>query len=470
MKRGEKMKKKLLFTLTLFACVFLVITSKHASAIDDHDFRPDFGRDMDAAELFGERKAKEFQERLTPREQELFEEGIEYNLGGIKHIHTRLDYFITLPDEEMEDLEAWDSLFRDKGEQSTGQQFIYLYLTPNHLGYENGQWDNGLEISIDALKDLADNFQYMNHSGYIIGDLVSNNIDFDNDERLIVRLRTPVGTRQIFTGDSGVLLERDQAIQVSNWRIITEKGRQVMLFEADLVPKERFLSNIEIEKQRLNTQLKELLKDTNGGIEVNIEDPIRLNLATVRSQASIHDFREMISEMGEVVPSVILKDLFQKHSLHLELYDRRMLNDDTIAGLFENKDVRISIFDPRGFKIYTSKNRTMIHEIGHAVDYLILSTGAIRLSETARFRNLFQLESKNLTSETSDIVDGRPYGTHSPKEYFAEVFSAIYTSDVRLRELMRAQVPNTYQFIEDQINNYIRYGDVFLKINTIDVE
>jgi len=74
---------------------------------------------------------------------------------------------------------------------------------------------------------------------------------------------------------------------------------------------------------------------------------------------------------------------------------------------------------------------------------------------------LFDLESGNLTDATSNWAFDEErqeyyiYGTASPGEYFAEVFSAMYSANEELKSLIWEQVPETCEVIKGLIDHYI---------------
>ena len=82
-----------------------------------------------------------------------------------------------------------------------------------------------------------------------------------------------------------------------------------------------------------------------------------------------------------------------------------------------------------------SIQQSMIHEIGHSVDYLL---GEV--SETEEFKNIYYDELKVMASA---------YYRGSEKEYFAEAFSYYYNFPEK-RNLM----PLTFEFIDDLVSEY----------------
>ena len=82
-----------------------------------------------------------------------------------------------------------------------------------------------------------------------------------------------------------------------------------------------------------------------------------------------------------------------------------------------------------------SIQQSMIHEIGHSVDYLL---GEV--SESEEFKNIYYDELKVMASA---------YYRGSEKEYFAEAFSYYYNFPEK-RNLM----PLTFEFIDDLVSEY----------------
>lgn len=433
--------------------------------LDRNEVPRHFERDKDAAISFGEERARAFEAQLELWEKHILQDVRKDNFAEARITNMDLDLFsgdalATKIDEEV--LKDRDLLFNREG-RSTNEQIVHLYFRPSQLNLSN--WDEDhVRISRARFQELANNYQYMIHKGFLIADLVSNNIYVRGGERLIVRLRVPIGTGMVYVGGSTVLLKRNQGIEFFDWRITTEEGREVMLFDASLVPTERVIRRVRIGEESLNTQLSNALAKANNGKEINRKTKlVETDFSSLRAHAAFVEAKEGIDYLINQLPSVILRDIFtKKHSkqtgqLTLNFHDTifEVDKDGKVVegnGFTDHLYNRIHLFPTR----VEGDLRTVLHEMAHAIDVNLLSVSLDKqFSLLNNFNKLFGEESQNLTEETSYLVGGIPYGATNSIEFFAEVFSAMYSSNATLRDLIWKQVPRTCQYIKDSIEKYI---------------
>lgn len=105
------------------------------------------------------------------------------------------------------------------------------------------------------------------------------------------------------------------------------------------------------------------------------------------------------------------------------------------AGITNFKDHTIRVRDyDRGIWL------SVIHEVGHAVDF---EPGIGMISNQSEFREIFEIEKETFVSSRS-IGDGNEY--RNSTEYFAEAFSEYFVN----RESLYVCAPLTYDFIENR--------------------
>ncbi|MGH1324053.1 anthrax toxin lethal factor-related metalloendopeptidase [Bacillus pretiosus] len=83
--------------------------------------------------------------------------------------------------------------------------------------------------------------------------------------------------------------------------------------------------------------------------------------------------------------------------------------------------------------------QTLIHEFGHAVDYLILND----LSHTREFKNLYEREKNNIHIEN--------YMKQDSVEFFASTFSYMFSPNTQYRERIANEAPETVQYIKNKL-------------------
>ncbi|MCU5087026.1 hypothetical protein OCA23_27505 [Bacillus cereus] len=88
---------------------------------------------------------------------------------------------------------------------------------------------------------------------------------------------------------------------------------------------------------------------------------------------------------------------------------------------------------------------TILHEFGHAVDYLLPVIGKISTHKT--FDKVYYLE--------KDKTSLRDYLKSNPTEFFAEVFAYLYAPDLTLREQIKEEAPETCKIILDAVEKGI---------------
>ena len=86
----------------------------------------------------------------------------------------------------------------------------------------------------------------------------------------------------------------------------------------------------------------------------------------------------------------------------------------------------------------------LVHEIGHAFDYLNFSTTNKILSQQDEFMAIYN------SSEKDTLFDYNDYFTRSEKEYFAESFSLYYINPTYLKN----KAPNTYKYLKNTLSQY----------------
>ena len=226
---GDKMRRKLLVYLTSLILVITFVAPLQTQAVID---RPDFDRDHEVAKEFGDNRAIELIDRLNKDEREILENKIKDN-EMFESINTDLRLYQAQHHTVDQSARNIDSLFQ-KAEKTPAMRFVYLYKDAEQLGmFENKDIINDTSINMANFGTLRESLEYGIHSDFIAGDLVRNNIR--SDQNIVLKLKVPADTRILYTGESQVVLERNQGIKITNWRLAAEGGRQVILADAEIV-------------------------------------------------------------------------------------------------------------------------------------------------------------------------------------------------------------------------------------------
>ncbi|MGH1324054.1 hypothetical protein [Bacillus pretiosus] len=103
---------------------------------------------------------------------------------------------------------------------------------------------------------------------------------------MLLNLKLPKDTRIGYLDNNGhILLQRDQGIEVTGQRIVTENGREVIEIEAELVNAELVnLRKVEGQINYKENQMNEIFKKAiERSVKNNIESPIKINPSLLRN-------------------------------------------------------------------------------------------------------------------------------------------------------------------------------------------
>ncbi len=270
------------------------------------------------------------------------------------------------------------------------------------------------------------------------------------------------------------MLQRDQGIEVTGQRIITENGREVIEIEAELVNLRKVEGQINYKENQMNEIFKKAIERS---VKNNIESPIKINPSLLRNTlVKVHtkslntsfamDRAEILLQtLAQNVPSDLLIKTLERMNSNPAIYitdsnwntaeDILKLERAGKASTFAYYDSiekhLILNLDSHKYELDTLKNlelfksapeteiQTLIHEFGHAVDYLILND----LSHTREFKNLYEREKNNIHIEN--------YMKQDSVEFFASTFSYMFSPNTQYRERIANEAPETVQYIKNKL-------------------
>ncbi|MGL9894911.1 hypothetical protein [Enterococcus sp. DIV0806c] len=463
--------KKIFRIFFVFAVFFICTTGVGTNKFyANENFRPDYKKDEQAAKEYGEKKADEFKGRLTNIEKGRLIDITRANNENLKELNKRFDTGDEIGKvEDLEDylemVEDLKTLFDKKTDKTTATQYVYSFLSPENLGFSvNDYFDNRTGIDQEKFEEFRNSFQYFHVKGYTIGDLYQRNPN--NDERIIMKLKIPRGTEMMYLGGSEVLLNKDTGVLVNRFSLVNE-GRQYIKIEAEIIPKAEITKLLQENEKNLNSQLKNELGINEDHIHIEAES-YRTNLVVERAKNSINYYLTTF-------PKQLLKEIFTKKFdiqpsfLQLNYVDKSILakEKEDEAGHYDpfKNEMTVDLSAEQFMEEYEYEKsfyKTVAHELGHAIDCLLLGSEELQWSENnEEFENLFLEESENLTNETTKLIYDEEtnsevlYGTTDPGEYFAEVFAAMHSKEERIRKLIWEQVPNTCKYIKEKLNPYM---------------
>ncbi|MCU5573074.1 hypothetical protein OCA42_24840, partial [Bacillus cereus] len=410
----------------------------------------DFEKNKEEAKKWAEERYSDWQERLLTRLEK--EEIIDFvnNKEDAQQLNKYLeDTRGNLPEtsEYRENIERLDKgLKRVKTEQT---MFVYQRVSEQYFGYEVGSFRED-SIKIDQIKfdefkeKFIQNQSVLKENGYMEASLSGVSPNLAKEPCIYMRLKVPKGTHGGYTGNlqgtegetHDFLLDRGYGIQFTDAKIITEKGKQYIKIEAELLTKENLDHKVEEYSRELNNNLSE------SDIITIVEHPL-VNLK-FNGRYPVENFEKSksIIEAMQRIPTEFLdllnlraKDLSEE--ANIQIIDDYINGDTTLEGLHLGTGSHTTYISLR-----VAKNPafTALHEIGHALDDMIFDVISIKEDIT----RLFKEESINFEEDW--------YGRENQIEYFAECFALYYYPHQIVNDELKRRAPQTYEFISNLEN------------------
>lgn len=464
--------KKFILVTTLFFIFNILFSNEIAKS---HTRLLDFGRDEERAVEHADERRIEFEDNLPHDLRELFEDSFigndHSNLIWTNKMLEKIrledvnnaspsDHLITL-----ENVILFDMFFQ-YAVVTEEPKFIYINIKPEQLGYENNNsWDhidNPNFISDSHYEQLKSYFTSTYYNGYIIGDLVSSNTDTVDGDRLCLKLLVPSGTKIIPTIDTTIILERNVALSNNNFFITIENGRQIITADSNLLDRPQMDSIVSFNTQLLNDTLREHLELP------SMRNIITFNVQNLITSSTINRANQIIDNYTQNLPKEILIDIYNapvvnERYFNIIFTDEIIDDNENVPGLYDPEINTLflvpshrSLMDAPEEGVLTANTylQASMHEIGHALDFLVLGNSIYFWSEEdVRFGELFEQDRYKFDDSTSFIIDGQGtyYGSTDISEFFCEVFAAMYSHEEQIRINIWNQMPETCQYIADVI-------------------
>ena len=252
-------------------------------------------------------------------------------------------------------------------------------------------------------------------------------------------LRLPEELSVVYGGDRK---GREKVLWKSNYRNITQAGNYEIkgIFESDIpceleavcllevidreeLIKRIFVQNLYLEEGAVQETVSKVIALPNSILEALLQAEITISYV----EGNITDIPEFES--------------LKKHE------DERL----KVFGAFRYPHIVVDYEADKYVRFTELDNLATIvlHEIGHAYDFLLKGEEKLYLSSGDEFFSIWKSEAENLfrPSVTNMAEELNNYYISYSYEYFAECF-AFYFQNERSRELLKENAPRTYDFIE----------------------
>lgn len=309
-------------------------------------------------------------------------------------------------------------------------------------------------INREKFKELKFNLSFGKNQEFTTVDLSETQ---GKDSGLLKwRIKLPKGTPTGHINENQLVLDRDIGLEVTDSRIITQKGKEYIRVEADLVPKEKIDKKVRENVTKLNGEINQLLEQPSE------TEMIEFRLHNLAGSVISEQGRELFRDVGSQIDNEILKKVSHFMSEKggkiiiaditpaaikesFEPLDQTEANLDYLmtAGGVYNKFNKTIVLDAKNSFKYGAKldSGDFIHELGHATDYYageLVSPGKnVSISGSSGFKKIFDVEKNNLTE----------YAKTNHREFWAEAFRLMHSKNPEDIKFVKEHAPQTYEFI-----------------------
>lgn len=338
-----------------------------------------------------------------------------------------------------EKFEKLDKLIKADINKLQSPKDIYLSYSLKNLGLPNDLVivDDKIQTTLDknSLRNIL-NFEFGNLLGFELGSMIKN---IEGDQKLMIRLTIPEGYYLGCINDDKVIIPSNYDMQINKSKITTFKGSEIILLKATLKDKgfiNKKIDDIQLKLvskfQGLN-KAKDFIKfDINKGFE-----SYTLNFAKLSVDSLINNF-----------PRKLFRDCIGNNLNQIIFTDKDIQGDSSIRGKYDHI-TKILYLKPNSNSFLLDKDKStdektaILHEAAHIADFYILG-----LSRDPIFAQHFNKEKNNLT----DIITYKGYAKSDIKEYFAEIFKAMFSPYSSQRKEVERQAPTSVEYIRNEIS------------------
>ncbi|MCU4733452.1 hypothetical protein OCE56_24680 [Bacillus cereus] len=344
----------------------------------------------------------------------------------------------------------------DKGlkkEKTDQLMYVYQRVSEQFFGLTEGTLRTGININREefgVFKNFyIDNQSILIENGYIEASLSGESPNLAQEPSIYMKLKVPAGTHGGYTGSlqglegntHDFLLDRGYGLQFTDAKIITQKGKEYIKVEAELLTKEKIEQRIAEYSKELNNELLQ------SGIETIEDNPlIRLEFNSRYTNYNYEKSKEIIEAIKGLpidymeLLNLEAKEIAEQHGLkespNIRITDDYIDGNPKVGGVHHNNGFKRTYISLRGVEnIGAELKKVTLHEMGHAIDDMLFQ----HISDDDDMTKLFKEEKNNFPTKW--------YGRKNEREYFAECFSMYYSTETKDKQYLKETAPKTYEFI-----------------------
>ena len=413
---------------------------------------PDFEGKKEEAKKWADERYQNWTDRLLTKEEKAEIADYINDKEAAQKLNTYLEDIRGNTPDNSDYKEYIDRL--DKGlkkEKTTHVMYVYPRVSEEFFGHELGSFRTGGTINQDKFKEFKGKFienkGILKENGYLEVSLSGESPNLAQEPCFYMRVKVPVGSHGGYTGGlqggkdgtHDFLLDRGYGLQFNDAKIITQKGREYIKVEAELLTKEKLDQKINDYSKKLNEEL------LNADIITIEEHPlVKINFNGRFLNENYKTSKEIIEAMKRLPTDFLellnlrAKDIATANglseSINIRIIDDYIDGSETLEGKHEQSGEHETYVSLRAAK---NPVQTALHEIGHALDDMLFD----HISSEKDFGDLFQIEKENFPDDW--------YGRKDQEEYFAECFALYYYPNEIINAELKKRAPKTYEFIKN---------------------
>ncbi|PEY87922.1 hypothetical protein CN353_28820 [Bacillus cereus] len=393
----------------------------------------DFKKDKTSAIKEADKRSKQWKSSLDKDQKDLIDNSSEFqninkeleqHRGSINIIDTSIKKGVDLIDKAL----------RKKGARLKNKHYIYVNLKEKDMGFKQDSFFDPTNNSIILAQadKIRQEFKYGIIHHYMFGNLSEQ--QRGPDYPVLIHLEVPTGTNIGYVKEDQIFIDRNQGIMIDDPRnisIITRRGMEILKIQAKLVPKATVENEIKKEENRLNQTITSTTNIRN--IKV-----INFFIDGFYSSSIISRSERLFNELNTVMPNFKKVIANMDPSGAITFKDQRdMKTQDIKKGEYDavSKSLWIQI-NHDDHLIDDEDRKTLFRLVGYAYDHLVFKNQSI----SSKFDMLYNSEKNNVTMDATIQAN--------PTDFFAGVFSYLFTPNSAIKAQIQSEAPQTSSFIE----------------------
>ena len=343
------------------------------------------------------------------------------------------------------DVKKIDKSLKSSHAKQDHKRYVYKHLTHEELGYAGDSFykEGSKEIDREQYDQFKNDFQYG-----MIHDFMKLNLTQhpgDKSHPVLLRLEIPKGNSMGYLKEDEVFIQRNTGIEITGSSIITVKGREVIKVEAKLVSRDQVLQKITSAENRINKQFQEVTGLENKLVSFNGVNGLYASNVVKRSET-------ILDQLFSNVPNVSLDQSVAEMSedgaiyfVDTDISERIGEDGEHVTGAYVRDEgfLWIKMNHPGHISKKGEDLLTLTHEFGHVIDDLLFDD----ISMSKQFKTIYAEEKDSITIE--------PYIKKNSQEFFAGVFSYLYSPIPKEREQIQKEAPKASRFIKEKMESVI---------------